>query len=53
MTEIKHDKLYCEICNFQAKGPAQWLKHIETEKHKRGGTKKEKTCNICNKTFIK
>ena len=51
MSENNINKLFCEKCNFQSKGPAQWLKHIETEKHKRDGLKKEKTCDICNKTF--
>ena len=44
-------KLYCDKCKFQSKGPAQWLKHIESEKHKRDGEKKTKICLICNKTF--
>ena len=44
-------KLFCEKCNFQSKGPAQWLNHIETAKHKRYGEKKSKTCTICNKTY--
>ena len=35
-------KLFCEKCNFQSKGPAQWLNHIETAKHKRDGEKKIK-----------
>ncbi len=55
MTEININenlhKLYCDKCKFQPKGPAQWLKHIESGKHKRDGQKKPKTCNICNKTY--
>jgi len=51
MTDTDQPKLFCKKCNFQAKGSAQWLKHIETSKHNRDGQKKEKTCEICNKTF--
>jgi Zn finger protein HypA/HybF involved in hydrogenase expression len=55
MAEINIDekslKLYCEKCNFQSKGPAQWLIHIESAKHKRDGKKKTKTCTICNITY--
>jgi len=35
-------KLYCDKCNFQSKGPSQWLKHIESSKHNRNGEKKQK-----------
>ena len=44
-------KLFCNKCNFQSKGPAEWLKHIESAKHKRDGEKKTKICVICNKTY--
>ena len=43
--------LFCQNCNFQATRPAEWLIHIDTEKHKRGGIKKIKDCTICNMTF--
>ena len=43
--------MYCEKCNFQSKGPAQWLNHIESAKHKRDGEKKQKICTLCNKSF--
>jgi hypothetical protein len=48
---LKKNKLYCEKCNFQSKNSDEWLKHIESGKHKRDGQKKPKTCEICNRTF--
>ena len=43
-----NNKLYCECCDFTANANAFWLKHIETQKHKRNGTKKPTTCDLCN-----
>jgi hypothetical protein len=39
---------YCEKCNFNATRPAEWLIHIETNKHKRDGKAKSTICDICN-----
>lgn len=41
----------CEHCNFDTSKPAEWLIHIETEKHKRNGKPKSKICEICNTEF--
>ena len=32
-------KLYCEICNFQAIRPIEFIRHIDTIKHQRNGIK--------------
>ena len=42
---------FCEKCNFNATRPAEWLIHIETNKHKQDGKPKSKICNICNVEF--
>jgi hypothetical protein len=41
----------CELCNYVASRPSEWLVHIESEKHKRNGKTKTKICNICNIEF--
>ena len=41
MTEINIDNLFCLCCNYKTKRITDWLKHIETEKHKRNGEKKK------------
>jgi hypothetical protein len=42
---------YCEKCKFQANRPAEWLIHIETQKHKRDGKVKSTICTICDTEF--
>jgi hypothetical protein len=42
----------CELCNYNTHKPSDWIKHIETEKHKRDGNKKTRTCNICHMDFF-
>ncbi len=44
-------KLYCEKCNFQAIRPAEWTRHIQSNKHIRDGYRLPDECEICNKTF--
>ena len=39
---------FCEKCNFTAIKPSDWLRHIETEKHKRDGEKKMAKCDKCD-----
>ena len=41
----------CEKCNFTAHRPAEWLIHIETNKHKQDGKPKSRICELCNITF--
>jgi hypothetical protein len=41
--------LYCQKCDFQAIRPAEFLRHVNSMKHKRDGLKKESFCKICNK----
>ena len=42
---------YCEKCNFQSTCPVIWLRHIESQKHKRNGKKKPLICTHCNKSL--
>lgn len=47
--------LFCEICNFQAVRPAEFIKHVATNKHQRNGEKlKEKIfrCDDCDKVLV-
>jgi hypothetical protein len=30
---------HCDYCNFDAHSPTEWIKHVETKKHLRKGTK--------------
>jgi len=30
---------HCDCCNFNAHSPTEWIKHVETKKHLRKGTK--------------
>jgi hypothetical protein len=48
MSEITK-KFFCECCQFNCIRPAEWFRHIESEKHKRMGEKKTTICTICNK----
>jgi len=49
--DLIKDKLYCKCCNYKTSKPSDWLKHIETDKHKRNGKKKITICQICNEQF--
>jgi hypothetical protein len=40
-------ELYCSFCKYTAANNVNWFKHLETEKHKRLGKKKDTTCNMC------
>jgi hypothetical protein len=44
-TEYKYS---CDLCNFNTLYISEWNKHINTDKHKRDGTKKQTKCSICN-----
>lgn len=41
------NELFCSLCNYTAKNNTNWFKHLETEKHKRKGMKKETFCKKC------
>ena len=43
-----NEKLYCECCNYTATANTFWLKHLETQKHKRNGQKKTTECDLCD-----
>ena len=47
-----NEKLYCECCDYTATANAFWLKHLETQKHKRNGQPKPTSCTLCNRSFI-
>ena len=41
----------CQCCKFVAADRSKWLKHLESEKHKRNGKKKDNyKCNLCSYT---
>ena len=42
----------CKICNYSTIKPSDWIKHIDSMKHQRGGQKKSKKCEICNEEFF-
>ena len=41
MDQIENKKLnlFCDICNFQADRPSEFIRHIETNRQKRNGIK--------------
>jgi ribosomal protein L37AE/L43A len=44
--------LYCEICDFQAIRPIEFIRHVETKKHQRNGIKIKDSvfkCDECDK----
>lgn len=41
-------ELYCELCKYKTTVNADWLKHINTAKHKRNGEKKTTKCDLCD-----
>jgi hypothetical protein len=45
--EKNEKELFCKLCNYKTNKNTQWLKHIETEKHKRNGEKKPTKCDEC------
>ena len=52
MSELSiKNKLNCVCCNYNTTKPSDWLKHIETAKHKRKGQKKITICPDCNEQY--
>jgi hypothetical protein len=41
-------KFICEPCNFSCKYNCEYIKHVESEKHKRLGKKKDYKCESCD-----
>ena len=41
------DSLYCSCCNYQAKFPSEFNKHLTSQKHSRKGIKKDYKCSNC------
>ena len=46
MTDTQKE-LFCKSCNYTTTKNSFWLKHIETDKHKRNGAKKTTKCDLC------
>jgi len=45
------DKIYkfnCINCDYHTNRPCDWIKHIESNKHKRRGEKKTTKCDLCD-----
>ena len=52
MDYYKHDPLFCECCNYQARDNSTFNRHIKSDKHKRNSnTGGRFSCDICAKTF--
>ena len=41
-------EFYCKHCEYTTEKPSDWLKHIDTQKHKRFGKKKTHSCKNCD-----
>jgi hypothetical protein len=41
-------ELFCKSCNYKTNKNTFWLKHLETDKHKRNGEKKMSKCELCD-----
>jgi len=44
-------KYYCQCCDIYVIRPAEWKRHILTNKHKRMGEKSNTKCEICDKNY--
>jgi hypothetical protein len=43
------DKKYtCKCCEYKTNFPSEWLKHLDSAKHKRNGEKKTTECDLCD-----
>jgi hypothetical protein len=45
--ESPENKLYCKCCQYQAKFPSEFNKHLLSKKHARQGKKKDYSCTEC------
>jgi len=48
----KLKNIYCNLCDFQATRPAEFIRHLKSQKHNRNGKPKSRHCDLCNKDFI-
>ena len=48
---IEKPKHYCETCKYSSNSNSDFLKHIKSQKHIRGGLK-QKICSICNYEYF-
>jgi uncharacterized C2H2 Zn-finger protein len=44
-------KLHCQLCNYNTDRNVDWLRHIKSKLHQRGGQQRIKKCDICNIEF--
>ena len=42
----------CSLCKYSTIKPSDWIKHANSEKHKRKGEKKSKKCEACDMEFF-
>ena len=47
MEDKNNVNLECTQCNYKTNSNSLWLRHINTDKHKRNGAKKTTKCDIC------
>ena len=46
--EKTNKEYYCYLCNYKTFRCSDWCKHINSQKHKRGGEKKTTKCDLCD-----
>lgn len=42
----------CDLCDYSTVKPSDWIKHVNSGKHKRKGEYKSKKCDQCNMEFF-
>jgi len=47
MTDNNNKKYFCKFCNYSTDYPCDWIKHTDSDKHKRRGQKKTHNCSQC------
>ena len=46
--EKTNKEYFCYLCNYKTIRCSDWCKHINSQKHKRGGEKKTTKCDLCD-----
>ena len=46
--EKTNKEYFCYLCNYTTIHCSDWCKHINSQKHKRGGQKKTTKCDLCD-----
>jgi hypothetical protein len=41
-------KWHCDLCKYGTNKPSDWIKHNNSKKHERNGSKKPVYCNLCD-----